>query len=84
VKRTSSIYPFGVYIDGSREVVGVALECLTAHIAIQIAYAILLINLDGDGLCVIAEQACELGRQRFAPLGALRLLGTLAFTLRGR
>lgn len=51
--------PFGIDVDGGGEVVDAALEVLAADLAVEGADAGFLVDLDGDGLFVVAEEAGE-------------------------
>jgi hypothetical protein len=62
--RVASVDPIRVDVDGRGQVVDVRLEGLTADFALQIADAGFLLNGDGDGLLVVAEEALE-GRREF-------------------
>jgi hypothetical protein len=55
--------PVGVDVDGRGEVVDVGLKGLAADFALEVADAGLLLDGDGDGFLVVAEEALEGGRK---------------------
>ena len=57
--RVASVDPVRVDVDGLGEVVDVGLEGLAADFALEVADAGFLLDGDGDGLLVVAEEALE-------------------------
>ena len=53
------IDPVRVHVHGGGEVVDAGLEVLAADFAVELADAELLVQLDNDGLFVVAEEAGE-------------------------
>jgi hypothetical protein len=66
--------PVSIDVDGGGEVVDVGLECLAADFALEVADAGLLLDGDGNGFLVVAEEALESG-------GQLLLLGSTSVEL---
>jgi len=80
----TSIYPIRIYVDTSRKIVDSALELLVADFAGEVSDALFLVELDGYGVLVVAEEAGENGWEGLVSFLALGLLGCLlAFTLSG-
>ena len=59
----TGIDPVGIHVDGRAEIVDVGLECLAAHLALEIADTRLLLDGDADRLLVVAEETLEGGGQ---------------------
>ena len=63
--RITRVDPVGVHVDGRGKVVDVGLEGLAADFALQVADAGFLLDGDGDGFLVVAEEALEGGGELF-------------------
>lgn len=53
------IDPIRVHIRRHRQVVDGGLELLSAYLAVEITDTALFVELDDDGVFVVAEEACE-------------------------
>jgi hypothetical protein len=62
----TGVYPVRVDIYSSREIVDAGLEALATDLAVKVANAALLVELNRDGLFMIAEEACEGGGENLA------------------